>query len=69
MSLQAYTACLSDCTLEVHMKGGAPLHYDFSPLSNVTSFQSSPRFTNKGLRYFHHFNVGLCGTEVRKLWT
>lgn len=45
--------------------GGAPLHYDFSPLANVSGFHSSPRFTNKGLRYFHSFNLGLCGKEVR----
>uniref|UniRef100_A0A4W6CR77 Endosome-lysosome associated apoptosis and autophagy regulator 1 n=1 Tax=Lates calcarifer TaxID=8187 RepID=A0A4W6CR77_LATCA len=62
---KAYSACLSDCTLDVQTRGGAPLHYDFSPLSNVTSFHSSPRFTTKGLRYFHHFNVGLCGKEGR----
>uniref|UniRef100_A0A667ZZK5 Endosome-lysosome associated apoptosis and autophagy regulator 1 n=1 Tax=Myripristis murdjan TaxID=586833 RepID=A0A667ZZK5_9TELE len=43
------------------------LHYDFSPLANVTGFQSSPRFTSKGLRYFHHFNVALCGKEGREL--
>uniref|UniRef100_A0A673CXH9 Si:ch211-163l21.8 n=1 Tax=Sphaeramia orbicularis TaxID=375764 RepID=A0A673CXH9_9TELE len=42
-----------------------PLHYDFSPLSNVTGFHSSPRFTTKGLRYFHNFNVSLCGKEGR----
>ncbi|KAM9829175.1 endosome/lysosome-associated apoptosis and autophagy regulator 1 [Syngnathus typhle] len=62
---QAYTACLSDCTATVQTTGGALLHYDFSPLSNVTSFQSGPRFTSKGLRYFHHFSVALCGEEGR----
>ena len=64
--LQAHTACLSDCALDVQTRGGALLHYDFSPLSNVTDFHSSPRFTSKGLRYFHRFNVGLCGKEVRR---
>ncbi|XP_061644607.1 endosome/lysosome-associated apoptosis and autophagy regulator 1 [Phyllopteryx taeniolatus] len=62
---QAYTACFSDCTAKVWTTGGAALHYDFSPLSNVTSFQSGPRFTSKGLRYFHHFSMALCGKEDR----
>lgn len=63
--LQAHTACLSDCTLDLQTGGGALLHYDFSPLSNVTGFHSSPRFTSKGLRYFQRFNLALCGREVR----
>lgn len=42
------------------------LRYDFSALSNVTGVLSSPRFTNKGLRYFQHFNFDLCGKEVRE---
>ncbi|KAL6119742.1 elapor1 [Pungitius sinensis] len=62
---KAHTACLSDCALEVQTREGALLHYNFSPLSNVTGFHSSPRFTSKGLRYFHRFNLGLCGTEGR----
>ncbi|XP_076015395.1 endosome/lysosome-associated apoptosis and autophagy regulator 1 isoform X2 [Genypterus blacodes] len=62
---KAHSACLSDCKLGVHM-GGALQHYDFSPLANVTTFQSSPRFTSKGLRYFHRFGVSLCGKEGRE---
>ncbi|XP_017286358.1 endosome/lysosome-associated apoptosis and autophagy regulator 1 [Kryptolebias marmoratus] len=62
---KAYTACLSDCKVGVQTRRGALLRYDLSPLSNVTGFSSSPRFTNKGLRYFHRFNLGLCGTERR----
>ena len=66
LTLQAYSACLSDCALDVQTRGGALLHYDFSPLANVTGFLSSPRFTNKGLKYLQSFNVALCGKEVRK---
>ncbi|KAM8755667.1 endosome/lysosome-associated apoptosis and autophagy regulator 1 [Acanthopagrus schlegelii] len=66
---KAHTACLSDCVLDVQTAGGAPLHYDFSPLANVSGFHSSPRFTSKGLRYFHSFNLGLCGKEGRVLAT
>ncbi|KAM3872298.1 endosome/lysosome-associated apoptosis and autophagy regulator 1 [Diretmus argenteus] len=64
---KAHSACLSDCKLDVQSGGGLLLHYDFSGLSNVTVFQSSPRFTSKGLRYLHHFSVGLCGRENREL--
>uniref|UniRef100_A0A7N6A7U5 Uncharacterized protein n=1 Tax=Anabas testudineus TaxID=64144 RepID=A0A7N6A7U5_ANATE len=60
---KAYSSCLSDCTLDMQTRGGTLLRYDFSPLSNVTGFNSSPRFTSKGLRYFQHFRVGLCGKE------
>ncbi|KAM4609945.1 endosome/lysosome-associated apoptosis and autophagy regulator 1 [Polymixia lowei] len=64
---KARTACLSDCTLDVQTSGGQLLRYNFSPLANATSFQSSPRFTSKGLQYFHHFHLGLCGKEGREL--
>ncbi|XP_060736920.1 endosome/lysosome-associated apoptosis and autophagy regulator 1 isoform X1 [Tachysurus vachellii] len=65
-SNRAHSACVSDCTLNMQHKGET-LQYDFSPLASVTQFQSSPRFTNKGLRYVHQFSVGLCGTEDRAL--
>lgn len=60
---QARLACVSDCTLSMQYKGET-LQYDFSPLAKAIHFQSSPRFTNRGLRYVHQFSVGLCGTEV-----
>uniref|UniRef100_A0A8C7FAZ6 Endosome-lysosome associated apoptosis and autophagy regulator 1 n=1 Tax=Oncorhynchus kisutch TaxID=8019 RepID=A0A8C7FAZ6_ONCKI len=63
---EAHSACVSDCRLDLQSTGGGEvLQYDFTPLANITSFQSSPRFTSKGLRYFHQFRVGLCGEEVR----
>uniref|UniRef100_A0A672QFF8 Endosome-lysosome associated apoptosis and autophagy regulator 1 n=1 Tax=Sinocyclocheilus grahami TaxID=75366 RepID=A0A672QFF8_SINGR len=65
-SNEGRSACMSDCTLALHHKGEM-LNYDFSPLANVIGFQSSPRFTSKGLQYFHHFSVALCGTENRAL--
>ncbi|XP_051524382.1 endosome/lysosome-associated apoptosis and autophagy regulator 1-like [Myxocyprinus asiaticus] len=60
------SACISDCTLSMQHKVEI-LHYDFSSLANITGFQSSPRFTSKGLQYVHHFSVVLCGTEDRAL--
>ncbi|XP_051758344.1 endosome/lysosome-associated apoptosis and autophagy regulator 1 isoform X1 [Ctenopharyngodon idella] len=65
-SNEGRSACMSDCTLALHHKEET-LHYNFSPLANVTGFQSSPRFTSKGLQYVHHFSVALCGTENRAL--
>ncbi|KAM8831040.1 endosome/lysosome-associated apoptosis and autophagy regulator 1 isoform 1-T2 [Synchiropus picturatus] len=68
-SNQDHTACQSDCILDVLAQDRTPLRYDFSPLAKATGFRSSPRFTSKGLRYFHHFNVALCGTKDRALAT
>ncbi|XP_026189393.1 UPF0577 protein KIAA1324 [Mastacembelus armatus] len=62
---KAYSGCVSDCMMAVQMSEGALLHYDFSALTNVTGFHSSPRFTIRGLKYFLRFNVGLCGKEGR----
>ncbi|KAM6977768.1 endosome/lysosome-associated apoptosis and autophagy regulator 1 [Aplochiton taeniatus] len=66
-SNKAQSACISECTLDQQLSGEELLHYDFRPLANITSFQSSPRFTSKGLRYFHHFSLSLCGKEGREL--
>ncbi|KAI1893119.1 hypothetical protein AGOR_G00140630 [Albula goreensis] len=64
---QALSACVSDCQLDLHHPGAEPSHYDFTPLANTTSFQSGPRFTSKGLRYYHSFSIGLCGNQGRAL--
>ncbi|KAJ8258057.1 hypothetical protein GJAV_G00192700 [Gymnothorax javanicus] len=66
-SNQAKSACVSDCRLQLKLTSGETLHYDFTPLSNATSFLSDPRFTSKGLRYFHQFSIGLCGNQGRAL--
>uniref|UniRef100_A0A8B9TQA0 KIAA1324 n=1 Tax=Anas platyrhynchos TaxID=8839 RepID=A0A8B9TQA0_ANAPL len=46
---------------------GRTLHYDFSALATSTAFASGPSFTSKGLKYFHHFNISLCGNHGRKV--
>ncbi|XP_062398096.1 endosome/lysosome-associated apoptosis and autophagy regulator 1 isoform X2 [Sardina pilchardus] len=68
-SNKAHTACLSDCKLAVKQGDGETHHYDFSPLSNATAAQSSPRFTTKGLKFFQQFSIGLCGGEGRAMAT
>nr|XP_006628357.2 PREDICTED: UPF0577 protein KIAA1324 homolog [Lepisosteus oculatus] len=65
-SNELQSTCFSDCRLTLAHKQ-VKVQYDFGPLSNTTSFQSGPRFTPKGLKYFHHFSISLCGNEGRKL--
>uniref|UniRef100_A0A674JZP5 UPF0577 protein KIAA1324-like n=1 Tax=Terrapene triunguis TaxID=2587831 RepID=A0A674JZP5_9SAUR len=35
----------------------------------LTSFAGGPSFTSKGLKYFHHFSISLCGNHGRKMAT
>uniref|UniRef100_A0A8V1A7A5 Endosome-lysosome associated apoptosis and autophagy regulator 1 n=1 Tax=Gallus gallus TaxID=9031 RepID=A0A8V1A7A5_CHICK len=64
-SNQVRSLCYSDCTFSLALPGQT-LHYDFSALSASTAFTSGPSFTSKGLKYFHHFNISLCGNHGRK---
>ncbi|XP_072419692.1 endosome/lysosome-associated apoptosis and autophagy regulator 1 isoform X1 [Chiloscyllium punctatum] len=61
-----HTLCYNNCTFIIH-KQHWTWHYDFSLLNESTSITKGPRFTPKGVRYFHHFNIGLCGNQGRKL--
>ncbi|XP_031794491.1 UPF0577 protein KIAA1324-like homolog isoform X2 [Sarcophilus harrisii] len=65
-SAQDHTVCYSDCFLS-YMKENQSLHYDFSNLSNVGSLMNGPSFTSKGTKYFHFFNISLCGHEGKKM--
>nr|XP_005901067.1 PREDICTED: UPF0577 protein KIAA1324-like homolog isoform X3 [Bos mutus] len=38
-----------------------------SNLSSVGSLMNGPSFTSKGTKYFHFFNISLCGHEGKKL--
>uniref|UniRef100_A0A4W3GT78 Endosome-lysosome associated apoptosis and autophagy regulator 1 n=1 Tax=Callorhinchus milii TaxID=7868 RepID=A0A4W3GT78_CALMI len=63
-----HTLCYNDCKFAQH-QGSKTLQYDFSLLSNVSSVTSAPRFTSKGVKYFHYFNIGLCGFQGKKMAT
>ncbi|XP_053560710.1 endosome/lysosome-associated apoptosis and autophagy regulator 1 [Bombina bombina] len=65
-SNNARTLCFSDCRVAVPA-GGTNLQYDFSSLPNHTSFLGTPSFTAKGLKYYHSFNISLCGNQGKKL--
>ncbi|XP_078530315.1 endosome/lysosome-associated apoptosis and autophagy regulator family member 2 [Lissotriton helveticus] len=55
-----HTACFSDCQLS-YFHENKSLHYDFSALSNARSLINGPSFTSRGTKYFHNFNISLCG--------
>uniref|UniRef100_A0A8C4L207 KIAA1324 n=1 Tax=Equus asinus asinus TaxID=83772 RepID=A0A8C4L207_EQUAS len=41
--------------------------YNFLPLANPVSLAGGPSFTSKGLKYFHHFTLSLCGNQGKKM--
>uniref|UniRef100_A0AAX7SVL4 MRH domain-containing protein n=1 Tax=Astatotilapia calliptera TaxID=8154 RepID=A0AAX7SVL4_ASTCA len=42
----------------------ATLTFDFSSLGPVGSLMNGPSFTSKGTKYFHHFNISICGGKL-----
>ncbi|XP_026518847.1 UPF0577 protein KIAA1324 isoform X3 [Terrapene carolina triunguis] len=67
-SNKIHLLCYNDCRFSLD-KDGRTLEYDFSALANSTSFAGGPSFTSKGLKYFHHFSISLCGNHGRKMAT
>nr|DBA33904.1 TPA: hypothetical protein GDO54_001524 [Pyxicephalus adspersus] len=67
-SNDAHSLCFNDCKMTVST-GGETLMYDFSLLSNVTTFLGSPKFTSKGFKYYHQFSISLCGNQGKKMAT
>ncbi|XP_060087559.1 endosome/lysosome-associated apoptosis and autophagy regulator 1 isoform X1 [Heteronotia binoei] len=63
-----HSLCYNDCHFSVS-RIDRTLEFDFSALANTTSFSGDPSFTSKGLKYFHHFNISLCGNHGRKMAT
>ncbi|NXX85185.1 K1324 protein, partial [Urocolius indicus] len=66
LSNQLRSLCYNNCSFSLALPGRI-LHYDFSALSTGTTFASGPSFTAKGLKYFHHFSISLCGNQGRKV--
>ncbi|XP_063998663.1 endosome/lysosome-associated apoptosis and autophagy regulator family member 2 isoform X2 [Pogoniulus pusillus] len=65
-STEDHSACFSDCLLS-YVKDNQSLNYDFSNLSQVGSLMSGPSFTSRGTKFFHFFNISLCGNEGKKM--
>ncbi|XP_040854414.1 endosome/lysosome-associated apoptosis and autophagy regulator 1 isoform X2 [Ochotona curzoniae] len=58
--------CYNDCTFSRHTPS-RNLEYNFSALADIKTLAGGPSFTSKGLKYFHHFTVSLCGNEGKKM--
>lgn len=58
-----HSACFSDCTLS-YSQDNQSLIYDFSNLSRAGAFMNGPSFTARGTKFFHFFNISLCGNPV-----
>lgn len=55
--------CYSDCSF-THTELNRTLQYDFGPMGSTGSVMNGPSFTSKGTKYYHLFNISLCGTQV-----
>lgn len=54
--------CYSDCRF-THTEGNVTRTFDFAALGPVGSLMYGPSFTSKGTKYFHQFNISLCGGQ------
>ncbi|GCC19983.1 hypothetical protein chiPu_0018657 [Chiloscyllium punctatum] len=61
-----HSICFSDCSLR-HMLGNRTLTFELSNISGVASFMNGPSFTSRGTKYYHFFNISLCGNEGKKI--
>ncbi|KAJ8390001.1 hypothetical protein AAFF_G00111620 [Aldrovandia affinis] len=64
-SNKEHSLCFSDCSF-THTGQNCTLTYDFSKLGPVGSIMNGPSFTSKGTKYFHYFNISLCGQEGKR---
>lgn len=62
-AFQDHRKCYSDCHF-THTDGNVTLTFDFRSLGSAMSLMNSPKFTTKGTKYFHVFNISLCGEQV-----
>lgn len=60
------TDCIADCN-KLIVQGGD--EYNLSVLKYPLTFQANHLFTSSGMKYFHSFNISLCGSQVSNLCT
>ncbi|MEJ1278022.1 hypothetical protein NN561_008941 [Cricetulus griseus] len=63
-----HSLCYNDCTFSLSRNTPTRIfNYNFSALSGTVSLAGAPSFTSKGLKYFHHFTLNLCGNQGKKM--
>ncbi|EPY84671.1 hypothetical protein CB1_000459017 [Camelus ferus] len=65
-SNKIHSLCYNDCTFSVSTPSRT-YDYNFLALGNTVSVAGGPSFTSKGLKYFHHFTLSLCGNQGKKM--
>ncbi|XP_006866030.1 PREDICTED: UPF0577 protein KIAA1324 homolog isoform X2 [Chrysochloris asiatica] len=65
-SNKIHSLCYNDCSLSVS-NSARTLNYNFSAMASPVSLAGGPSFTSKGLKYFHHFTLSLCGNQGKKM--
>ena len=68
LSPQIHSLCYNDCTFSVSTSTRT-FEYNFLALEKTVSLARGPSFTSKGLKYFHHFTLSLCGNQVSCIGT
>lgn len=58
-----HSLCFSDCRF-THTEGNVSRSYDLSALRPVGVLMNGPSFTSKGTKYYHLFNISLCGGQM-----
>ncbi|XP_078092112.1 endosome/lysosome-associated apoptosis and autophagy regulator family member 2 [Mustelus asterias] len=61
-----HSICFSDCSF-THTLENRTLAFEFNSLGAVASLMNGPSFTSRGTKYFHFFNISLCGNEGKKM--
>uniref|UniRef100_A0A8C8X0M0 Endosome-lysosome associated apoptosis and autophagy regulator 1 n=1 Tax=Panthera leo TaxID=9689 RepID=A0A8C8X0M0_PANLE len=65
-SNKIHSLCYNDCTFSISTPTRV-LDYNFLALAKTVSLAGGPSFTSKGLKYFHHFTLSLCGNQGKKM--
>ncbi|XP_067090426.1 endosome/lysosome-associated apoptosis and autophagy regulator family member 2 [Osmerus mordax] len=61
-SNKEHRVCYSDCLFS-HSDGNVTRSFDYSSLAPVATTMVGPSFTSKGTKFYHLFNISLCGGE------
>uniref|UniRef100_A0A8C6SNP8 Si:ch211-233h19.2 n=2 Tax=Neogobius melanostomus TaxID=47308 RepID=A0A8C6SNP8_9GOBI len=58
-----HSLCFSDCRF-THSEGNLTRTYDLGALRPVGVLMNGPSFTSKGTKYYHLYNISLCGGQM-----